>query len=86
MALPETVSVKASVRSSVVPPTMNAFSAHNGVPASAGVACGLDALFMEVHDDPKNAASDGPNACPLSELARILERLVAIERAVSDTR
>jgi 2-dehydro-3-deoxyphosphooctonate aldolase (KDO 8-P synthase) len=61
-------------------------SRYIGELASAGVACGLDALFMEVHDDPKNAASDGPNACPLSELARILERLVAIERAVSDTR
>jgi 2-dehydro-3-deoxyphosphooctonate aldolase (KDO 8-P synthase) len=61
-------------------------SRYIGELASAGVACGLDALFMEVHDDPKNAASDGPNACLLSELARILERLVAIERAVSDTR
>ena len=53
--------------------------------ASAGVACGVDALFMEVHDDPQNARSDGPNACPLSELASILERLVAIERAISDS-
>ncbi len=52
--------------------------------ASAGVACGVDALFMEVHDDPENAASDGPNACPLSELPAILGRLVAIERAVRE--
>lgn len=50
--------------------------------ASAGVACGVDALFMEVHDDPEHAASDGPNACPLAELPSVLERLVAIERAV----
>jgi len=52
--------------------------------ASAGVACGVDAIFMEVHDDPANAASDGPNACPLDELSAILERLVAIERAIAD--
>lgn len=50
--------------------------------ASAGVAAGVDAVFMEVHDDPDNAASDGPNSCPLSELRSILERLVRIERAV----
>ena len=50
--------------------------------ASAGVACGVDAVFMEVHDDPDNAASDGPNSCPLSELETILARLVRIERAL----
>jgi 2-dehydro-3-deoxyphosphooctonate aldolase (KDO 8-P synthase) len=50
--------------------------------ASAGVACGVDAIFMEVHDDPENALSDGPNACPLAELPAILARLVAIERAI----
>ena len=60
-------------------------SRYIGELASAGVACGVDALFMEVHDDPEHAASDGPNACPLSELPRILERLVAIERAVSSS-
>ena len=61
-------------------------SRYIGELASAGVACGVDALFMEVHDDPEHAASDGPNACPLSELPEILERLVAIERAVSSSR
>ena len=61
-------------------------SRYIGELASAGVACGVDALFMEVHDDPGHAASDGPNACPLSELPGILERLVAIERAVSSSR
>ena len=60
-------------------------SRYIGELASAGVACGVDALFMEVHDDPEHAASDGPNACPLSELPAILERLVAIERAVLDS-
>jgi 2-dehydro-3-deoxyphosphooctonate aldolase (KDO 8-P synthase) len=50
--------------------------------ASSGVAVGVDALFMEVHDRPEAALSDGPNSCRLSELPSILERLVAIERAV----
>jgi 2-dehydro-3-deoxyphosphooctonate aldolase (KDO 8-P synthase) len=50
--------------------------------ASSGVAVGIDALFMEVHDRPEAALSDGPNSCRLSELPSILERLVAIERAV----
>ena len=52
--------------------------------ASAGVAAGVDALFMEVHDRPEEAASDGPNACRLSELELILERLVRIERALDE--
>ncbi len=50
--------------------------------AAAGVACGVDAIFMEVHDRPDRAKSDGPNSCPLEELAEILGRLVAIERAL----
>ncbi len=33
--------------------------------ARAGVACGVDAVFMEVHDDPNNAPSDGPNQLPV---------------------
>lgn len=54
--------------------------------ASAGVAAGVDAVFMEVHDRPAQALSDGPNSCPLSELRSVLKRLVAIERAVAETR
>jgi 2-dehydro-3-deoxyphosphooctonate aldolase (KDO 8-P synthase) len=53
--------------------------------ASAGVAAGVDAVFMEVHDRPAEALSDGPNSCPLGELASVLKRLVAIERAVMET-
>src|SRR3982750_1650890 len=34
--------------------------------ARAGVACGVDAVFMEVHDDPAKAPSDGPNQLPLN--------------------
>jgi 2-dehydro-3-deoxyphosphooctonate aldolase (KDO 8-P synthase) len=53
--------------------------------ASAGVAAGVDAVFMEVHDRPETALSDGPNSCPLRELRSVLQRLVAIERAVAET-
>ncbi|HXV63963.1 MAG TPA: 3-deoxy-8-phosphooctulonate synthase [Vicinamibacteria bacterium] len=53
--------------------------------ASAGVAAGVDGIFMEVHDRPEEALSDGPNSCPLANLSTILRRLVAIERAVRET-
>ena len=43
--------------------------------ARAGVACGVDAVFMEVHDCPERALSDGPNALPLGRLAPLLECL-----------
>jgi 2-dehydro-3-deoxyphosphooctonate aldolase (KDO 8-P synthase) len=52
--------------------------------ASGGVACGVDGVFMEVHDRPAEALSDGPNSCPLSALPSILKRLVAIERAIAE--
>jgi len=51
--------------------------------ASAGVAAGVDGVFLEVHEDPSRALSDGPNALPLSRLARLLERLAAIHAIVS---
>ncbi|MGH9332812.1 MAG: 3-deoxy-8-phosphooctulonate synthase, partial [Vicinamibacteria bacterium] len=53
--------------------------------ASGGVAAGVDGVFMEVHDRPKEALSDGPNSCPLSELPSVLKRLVAIERAIEES-
>jgi 2-dehydro-3-deoxyphosphooctonate aldolase (KDO 8-P synthase) len=40
--------------------------------ARAGVACGVDAVFMEVHDCPEKALSDGPNALPLRRLEPLL--------------
>ena len=40
--------------------------------ARAGVACGVDAVFMEVHDNPEKALSDGPNALPLPRLEPLL--------------
>lgn len=40
--------------------------------ARAGVACGVDAVFMEVHDNPEKALSDGPNALPLQRMEPLL--------------
>jgi 2-dehydro-3-deoxyphosphooctonate aldolase (KDO 8-P synthase) len=48
--------------------------------ARAGVAAGLDGLFMEVHDNPSKALSDGPNALELSLLRPLLQQLVALRR------
>jgi 2-dehydro-3-deoxyphosphooctonate aldolase (KDO 8-P synthase) len=47
--------------------------------ARAGVGCGVDGIFMEVHDDPANALSDGPNALPLDRLPALLRQLKAID-------
>ncbi|HWP86121.1 MAG TPA: 3-deoxy-8-phosphooctulonate synthase [Terriglobia bacterium] len=50
--------------------------------ARAGVGAGLDGIFMEVHDNPAAALSDGSNALPLAQLEPLLERLVALDRIV----
>ena len=50
--------------------------------ARAGVAAGLDGFFMEVHDNPSKALSDGPNALELSLLRPLLEQLLALRRAL----
>lgn len=52
--------------------------------ARAGVACGVDGLFMEVHDRPEAALSDGPNALPLPRLAPLLESVKAIHEVVKN--
>ncbi|RMG03657.1 MAG: 3-deoxy-8-phosphooctulonate synthase [Acidobacteria bacterium] len=50
--------------------------------ARAGVACGVDAVFMEVHDNPERAPSDGPNQLPLSRLERLLRQLKQIHELI----
>lgn len=50
--------------------------------ARAGVACGVNAVFMEVHDDPKNAPSDGPNQLPLNKLEKLLFKLKTIHELI----
>ena len=52
--------------------------------ARAGVACGVDAVFLEVHDDPKNAPSDGPNQLPLNRLEKLLTKLKAIHELIQE--
>jgi 2-dehydro-3-deoxyphosphooctonate aldolase (KDO 8-P synthase) len=50
--------------------------------ARAAVAVGIDALFMEVHEDPDHALSDGPNNLPLEQLEGLLRELQAIDAVV----
>ncbi len=51
--------------------------------AQAGVVAGADGVFMEVHEDPDHAPSDGPNMLKLKDLDRLLERLLKLRKVVS---
>ena len=48
--------------------------------ARAAVAVGVAGVFIETHQDPDNAPSDGPNMVPLKDLPALLERLMAFDR------
>jgi 2-dehydro-3-deoxyphosphooctonate aldolase (KDO 8-P synthase) len=48
----------------------------------AAVAAGVDGIFMEVHDNPKEAKSDGANALESTKLRDLLKELLAIQKAV----
>lgn len=48
--------------------------------AKAAVAVGVAGVFIETHDDPANAFSDGPNQVPLNELEGLLKKLIAFDR------
>ena len=50
--------------------------------ARAGVAAGVDGVFLEVHDNPSKALSDGANALPLKQLRGLLGRLSELARLV----
>jgi 2-dehydro-3-deoxyphosphooctonate aldolase (KDO 8-P synthase) len=50
--------------------------------ARAAVACGVDGLFLEVHENPDQAPSDGPNMLRLDDLPALLRELLAIQRAL----
>jgi 2-dehydro-3-deoxyphosphooctonate aldolase (KDO 8-P synthase) len=50
--------------------------------ARAGVAAGVDGIFLETHDNPAAALSDGSNALPLSQLAELLSRLKQLSTLV----
>jgi 2-dehydro-3-deoxyphosphooctonate aldolase (KDO 8-P synthase) len=51
--------------------------------ARAAVAAGVDGVFLEVHDNPVHAKSDGANALRLDKLAGLLEQLLAVHAAVA---
>jgi 2-dehydro-3-deoxyphosphooctonate aldolase (KDO 8-P synthase) len=48
--------------------------------ARAAVAVGVAGVFIETHQDPDNAPSDGPNMVPLDDMPALLERLIAFDR------
>ncbi len=52
----------------------------------AAVAAGVDGIFMEVHDNPKAAKSDGANSLDLAQLRSVLEQVMAIHNALIATR
>ena len=50
----------------------------------AAVAVGVAGVFMETHQDPDNAPSDGPNMIPLSNLENLLKQLIAIDNIIKN--
>jgi 2-dehydro-3-deoxyphosphooctonate aldolase (KDO 8-P synthase) len=54
--------------------------------ARAAVAAGVAGVFMEVHQDPDHAPSDGPNMIHLKDVPRLLSELIAIDRIVKADR
>ena len=55
-----------------------------GTMARAGIAAGVDGIFIETHFDPANAKSDGANMLPLEQLEKLLKDLVALRQVVVD--
>jgi len=54
-----------------------------GTMARAGIAAGVDGIFMETHFDPANAKSDGANMLDMSLLEKVLTDLVAIRTIIN---
>ena len=61
------------------PKGLSLFSTHM---ARAAAAVGIDALFLEVHDNPAEALSDGPNMVRLDNLKKLLSDVLAIDKIV----
>ncbi len=51
--------------------------------ARAAVAAGVDGIFLEVHDNPKEAKSDGPNALDSRKLRALLKELLAVHKGLA---
>ena len=54
--------------------------------ARSAVAAGVDGIFMEVHDNPKEAKSDGANALESTKLRDVLKELLAVQNALATAR
>jgi 2-dehydro-3-deoxyphosphooctonate aldolase (KDO 8-P synthase) len=54
--------------------------------ARAAVAAGVDGVFLEVHDNPRNAKSDGANALESTKLRGVLKELTAVHKVLAQTR
>ena len=52
--------------------------------ARAAAAIGIDALFMEIHEDPDNALSDGPNMIQLANLENVLRPILNVRHSLND--
>jgi len=52
--------------------------------ARAAVAAGVDGVFMEVHDNPKEAKSDAANALESTRLRGVLKELLAVHKALGE--
>jgi 2-dehydro-3-deoxyphosphooctonate aldolase (KDO 8-P synthase) len=55
-----------------------------GTMARAGIAAGVDGIFLETHPDPPKARSDGANMLPLDQLEKLLESLVKIRQIINN--
>jgi 2-dehydro-3-deoxyphosphooctonate aldolase (KDO 8-P synthase) len=49
----------------------------------AAAAVGIDALFMEIHENPDQALSDGPNMVPLAQLEAVLQPVLEIHKSLA---
>ena len=53
--------------------------------ARAAAAAGVDGIFLEIHDNPKQAKSDGANALESTNLRGVLKEVLAVQKAVAET-
>ena len=54
--------------------------------ARAAIAVGVAAIFIETHQDPDNAPSDGPNMVPLGKMPNLLKQLVEIDKLIKNVK
>ena len=52
--------------------------------ARAAVAVGVAGLFVETHQDPEKAPSDGPNMVPLDQMRGMLEQMIALDSVIKN--